>query len=90
MWWCGAPQTPARVRCVQTGIAGVAMGTDDWVTKQKVQVIDWPKPGKWTAEWIGLNYTPREGQEPTLLARVVSRWLFGVKWRKRGGGDGVA
>jgi hypothetical protein len=59
----------------ETKAVDVATGT----TAARIHI---PKPGAWTAEWLALGWTPPAGHEPTWLARVLTRWLLGVTWRR--------
>lgn len=47
-----------------------------------IATLNFPKPGKWTVEWLNIRYTPPEGHEPNWAARWFTRWVFGVKWTR--------
>lgn len=45
-------------------------------------LIKLPVQSKWTMQFIGVQYTPYERDEPTAWQRFWMKFFFGVKWFK--------
>lgn len=42
-----------------------------------------PEYGKWEGSWYPFTWRTFPNEEPNWLRRVMTSWMFGVKWKKR-------